>query len=189
MNRSILVVVIVGLAILGVGSYFGMKSGIGKKSGPPTEKEVSDLYEKVYATCIPVKEWEEKVQSLGGGWDGKCVVLGHFTETGAAAVNEACTEWVKGKTECDGLRNVADDHFVSFKKTDGKLTAPSQFVPSEYYTMYGVLTMFHSGKDIEQKVQINFERRETGWVLPSDSGTALAGLWYNYSGPVLEIPR
>jgi hypothetical protein len=143
MNRSILVVVMVGLAILGVGGYFGMKSGIGKESGPPTEKEVSDLYEKAYATCIPVKEWEEKVRSLGGGWNGHgigCAAMGHFTETGAVAVNEACTEWVKGKTECDGMRNVADDHFVSFKKTDGKLTAPSQFQASEYYTIYGVLT-------------------------------------------------
>ena len=58
MNRSILIVVIVGLAILGVGGYFGMKSGIGKDAGPPTESEVSALIKSAYESCIPVNVWQ-----------------------------------------------------------------------------------------------------------------------------------
>jgi hypothetical protein len=138
MNRSTLGVVIVVLVVIGIGGYFVAKSGtatgivnFGKEAGPPTEKEVSDLYEKAYATCIPVQEWNAKVLSLGGSPvnDHPCTKM---TGTGDTISIKACEVWINGKYKCDNQRNVADDHFVSFRKTDGKLTAQSQYQTSEF---------------------------------------------------------
>lgn len=199
MNTKTLLTLILSVAVLGLIGFFILWKGTDNKTAlagdkaqnilaqatqaadaQPTEQEVSNLYQRVYSTCVPVNEWEEKILSLGG--------RPGVTASGGVQCGyhdyDACLEWMKGKTECDQYRKVAGDHFVSFKKTDGKLIAPSQLQTAEEYMMYGTLTTFNSatGKDEQQKPIISFERRESGWI-------AAHGLWYEYNGPELTIPR
>lgn len=127
---------------------------------PPTEKEVSKMLKEFFDTCTPEKQWEEKIHSLGGippCEDGICggVLPGYCQK------NSACEEWQKENPPCPSNRVLPNDHFVSFTKTDGKLTTNAE----TGYEMLGKLMMFNSatGKNEDQDYSVYFDRREFGW--------------------------
>lgn len=96
-------------------------------------------------------------------------------------------DWKEGKEQCPASRKNTADHFVSFKKTDGKKSGDEwEDITGESvqeYEMEGILTMFNSetGKNEDHKIRITFEKKESGWEGKS-------GLGFSKSS-VIKIPR